>query len=411
MMASAIKIEHVSKQYRIGTINHGMLYKDIQSGLARLFGKPDPHTKIGKEHFLDSPDRFWALRDICFDIEQGDRIGIIGRNGAGKSTLLKLISRITAPTEGRLFIRGKVSSLLEVGTGFHPELTGRDNIYLSGAIQGMKAKDIERKIDEIIEFSEIGKFIDTPVKRYSSGMFVRLGFSVAAFLESDIIIADEILAVGDAAFQQKCLEKLKSVNADQGRTIIFVSHNMGTISALCEKGVLLRNGSLEAIGAIASVIAEYASSGGENRYANEGIIAQAGIRRAWIEDGEGNSIQEIQNGEQYAICIEVESAFQDDLEIKVLANDELMRPIWAFTNSMYGIKPLSFIGKKVIRLFIENQSISTGAISFEIVLRSFATRDELDSANTLRMPVVFSGYYAAVTKYHEWPFLCRITLQ
>jgi lipopolysaccharide transport system ATP-binding protein len=241
-MSTAIKIDHLSKEYRLGVINHGMLYKDIQSWLARKLGKPDPNAMIGADRFADNVDRFWALKDICLEIGSGDRIGVIGKNGAGKSTLLKILSRITAPTEGLVRIKGRVASLLEVGTGFHPELTGRENVYLNGAILGMKKRDVAKKMDEIVAFSEIEQFIDTPVKRYSSGMYVRLAFSVAAHFDSDILLADEVLAVGDAAFQSKCLGKMDEVSKSEGRTILFVSHNMNFIDTLCSKVIRLEKG-------------------------------------------------------------------------------------------------------------------------------------------------------------------------
>lgn len=256
-MSIAIRAEGLSKEYRLGIINHGVLFRDIQSWIAKKRGLPDPHSKLGSEHFSERPDRFWALKDLSFEIEQGDRVGIIGRNGAGKSTLLKILSRITEPTEGLVKIRGRVASLLEVGTGFHPELTGRDNIYLSGAIRGMKKREIDRKIDEIIDFSEIEKFIDTPVKRYSSGMYVRLGFAVAAHLESEILLADEVLAVGDQAFQEKCLGKMKDVSAEEGRTVLFVSHNLASVASLCGKGIVLDHGTLKFSGGIDEATAQY----------------------------------------------------------------------------------------------------------------------------------------------------------
>lgn len=237
----AIKVENLSKYYRLGVINNGTLFRDIQSWTARKLGKEDPHSKIGSK-YDPSAEGFWALKDLNFEIKKGDRVGIIGHNGAGKSTLLKLLSRITAPTEGSIKISGKISSLLEVGTGFHPELTGRENIYMNGAILGMKKREIDRKIDEIIEFSEIKEHIDTPVKRYSSGMYVRLAFAVAAHLDSDILIADEVLAVGDASFQQKALGKMNDLSTGQGRTVLFVSHNMMQIQNLCNRGIVLEKG-------------------------------------------------------------------------------------------------------------------------------------------------------------------------
>lgn len=239
-----IRAEHLSKYYNLGVINNGTLFRDIQTWWALKRGKEDPHSQIGSHKYDTTKDGFWALKDLNFDIHQGDRVGIIGKNGAGKSTLLKVLSRITAPTEGQVKIKGRVASLLEVGTGFHAELTGRENIYLNGAILGMKRKEVDRKLDEIIAFSEIENHIDTPVKRYSSGMYVRLAFAVAAHLDSEILIADEVLAVGDAAFQKKALGKMNELSTGQGRTVLFVSHNMGQVKNLCTKGIVLDHGEL-----------------------------------------------------------------------------------------------------------------------------------------------------------------------
>lgn len=239
-----IKVENLSKNYKLGVINNGTFFKDLQSFFARLRGKEDPNGKIGAKKLVDGKDEFWALKDLNFEIKKGDRVGIIGHNGAGKSTLLKVLSHITSPTYGRIKIKGKVASLLEVGTGFHPELTGRENIYMNGAILGMKKSEIDKKVDAIIEFSEIGEHIDTPVKRYSSGMYVRLAFAVAAHLDSDILIADEVLAVGDAAFQKKALGKMNSLSTGEGRTVLFVSHNMAQVKNLCNKGIVLKNGTI-----------------------------------------------------------------------------------------------------------------------------------------------------------------------
>jgi lipopolysaccharide transport system ATP-binding protein len=241
-MAPAVQVEKLSKYYRLGVINNGALWKDLQSYFARVFGREDPNLKIGHDTVYDK-DGFWALSDINLEIEQGDRIGIMGKNGAGKSTLLKILSRITAPTGGCFRIKGRIASLLEVGTGFHGELTGRENIFMNGAILGMKRREVSRKLDEIIAFSEIEtQHIDTPVKRYSSGMYVRLGFAIAAHLESEILIADEVLAVGDWNFQQKALGKMQDRSKTQGRTVLFVSHNVGAVSALCNKGLVLEHG-------------------------------------------------------------------------------------------------------------------------------------------------------------------------
>jgi len=241
-MALAVKVENLSKYYNLGVINNKALWKDLQSHLARLMKKEDPNLPIGQVYDKDKKG-FWALSNINMDVEKGDRVAIMGVNGAGKSTLLKILSRITAPTHGCFHVKGKISSLLEVGTGFHPELTGRENIFLNGAILGMKRREVARKMDEIIAFSEIDPHhIDTPVKRYSSGMHVRLGFSVAAHLESSILIADEVLAVGDFGFMQKALGKMKDLSLNGGRTILFVSHNPLAVSTLCNKGVVLEHG-------------------------------------------------------------------------------------------------------------------------------------------------------------------------
>ncbi len=244
MMQTVVQVESLSKEYRLGVINNGRLYRDIQSAWARFRGKEDPWSKIGEEGRFGRRGSFWALKDVSFEVQQGQRVGIIGRNGAGKSTLLKILSRITAPTTGVVRMRGRPVSLLEVGTGFHPELTGRENVLLNGAILGMKKAEILRKFDEIVAFSEIEEFIDTPVKRYSSGMYVRLAFAVAAHLDAEIMIADEVLAVGDTKFQAKCLGKMQDVSENQGRTVLFVSHALGAVKQLCNVGILLEKGQI-----------------------------------------------------------------------------------------------------------------------------------------------------------------------
>ncbi len=251
----AIKVENLSKYYRLGVINSGTLSRDLQSWIYKRLGKEDPNKRIGSRE--SDAEGFWALKDLNFEIKKGDRVGIIGHNGAGKSTLLKMLSQISSPTNGKIYIDGKIASLLEVGTGFNPELTGRENIYLNGAILGMKKKEVDRKIDEIIAFSEIERHIDTPVKRYSSGMYVRLAFAVAAHLDSDILIADEVLAVGDASFQKKALGKMNELSTGQGRTVLFVSHNMSQVKNLCNKGIVLNRGGLAFYGNLNNAINYY----------------------------------------------------------------------------------------------------------------------------------------------------------
>ena len=260
MTAPILRICRVSKRYRLGQIGGTTLREELQRLEAWLLHKADPTTKIGERQYQIG-EAFMALDDVSFDVQKGERLGIIGRNGAGKSTLLKLISRITAPTEGWIGLNGRVASMLEVGTGFHPELTGRENVYLNGAILGMTKQEIDTKIEDIIDFSECSQFIDTPVKRYSSGMYVKLAFSVAAHLDSEILIMDEVLAVGDMAFQKKCLEKMNSVSIAEGRTILYVSHNMATIRQLCEKCAVLDHGKLVYLGEVEEAIKQYADVG------------------------------------------------------------------------------------------------------------------------------------------------------
>lgn len=256
---TVIKIENVKKQYRLGAIGGGTLQGDLQSWWAKVRGKEDPNSKIGQKAH-SSNEKFYALNGINFEVYKGERLGIIGGNGAGKSTTLKLLSRVTAPTEGNIYIKGRISSMLEVGTGFHPELTGRENIYLNGAILGMSKAEVDSKIEDIIDFSECRQFIDTPVKRYSSGMYVKLAFAVAAHLDSEILVMDEVLAVGDMKFQQKCLGKMSDVAESEGRTVLYVSHNMNTIRQLCDRCIVLDHGRVIFDGDVEEAIAIYMDS-------------------------------------------------------------------------------------------------------------------------------------------------------
>ena len=264
MSLTVIKVENLSKQYHLGEVSTGSIAHDINRLWYTARGKEDPYLKLGEENDRTSKgnsEYVWALRDINFEVNKGEILGIVGRNGAGKSTLLKILSRTTTPTTGAIKIRGRVASLLEVGTGFHPELSGRDNIYLNGAILGMKKAEIKKKFDEIVDFAGVERYIDTPVKRYSSGMYVRLAFGVAAHLEPEILIVDEVLAVGDAEFQKKCLGKMKDVSGRDGRTVLFVSHNMTAIKSLCDTGLLLNNGRVETYGRIEAVADKYLQFG------------------------------------------------------------------------------------------------------------------------------------------------------
>ena len=275
-----LKVENVSKEYRLGTIGGGTLKGEIQSKIAKLCKKEDPNLKIGEKAY-ERNERFLALDDVSFSIKKGERIGIIGHNGAGKSTILKLICRVTTPTKGNIYLNGRITSMLEVGTGFHPELTGRENVYLNGAILGMSKSEINKKFDEIIEFSEVGKFIDTPVKRYSSGMKVKLGFAVASHLNSEIMIMDEVLAVGDMAFQRKCLDKMRKVAEEEGKTILYVSHNMQTIRTLCNRCIVLDHGKVVFDGDVEKAISIYMN---HERNSNIEIDYTHIPRRDWLNN-------------------------------------------------------------------------------------------------------------------------------
>lgn len=256
----AIKVENLGKLYRLGEVGTGTISHDLNRWIAKVRGKEDPFAKIGESNDRTQKgdsDYVWALQDVDFEVKKGEVLGIIGRNGAGKSTLLKLLSKVTKPTSGNIKVNGRIASLLEVGTGFHPEMTGRENIFLNGAIMGMTKKEIRSKFDEIVSFAGVERYVDTPVKRYSSGMYVRLAFSVAAHLEPEILIVDEVLAVGDAEFQKKCLGKMKDVSVNEGRTVLFVSHNLPAVNQLCNRVLYLKNGRFNAIGNTEEMLSRY----------------------------------------------------------------------------------------------------------------------------------------------------------
>src|SRR5574344_1771410 len=260
MSNNVIEFDHVGKQYILGSIGTGTLSQDLNRWWARVRGKEDPFLRIGETNDRTQKGNsafVWALRDISFNVEQGDVVGIIGKNGAGKSTLLKILSRVTSPTVGSIKVKGRIASLLEVGTGFHPEMTGRENIFMNGSIMGMTKAEIKSKFDEIVDFAGVEKYVDTPVKRYSSGMIVRLGFAIAAHLEPEILVVDEVLAVGDAEFQKKAIGKMQDVSRGEGRTVLFVSHNMASMQQLCNIGMLLGNGMILKTGTMSDVISYY----------------------------------------------------------------------------------------------------------------------------------------------------------
>ncbi len=281
----AIKIENLSKQYRLGVVSTGTLSHDLNRWwTTKILRKEDPYLKIGEVNdraTKGDSEYVWALKDINMEIKQGDVVGIIGKNGAGKSTLLKLLSRVTSPTTGTISYKGRIASLLEVGTGFHPELTGRENIYMNGAIMGMSRAEITRKLDEIVDFSGCERYLDTPVKRYSSGMTVRLGFAIAAHIEPDILVVDEVLAVGDAEFQKKAIGKMQDVSKGEGRTVLFVSHNMASVKSLCTIGYRLQNGLIVDAGDIDTVVSHYLR--GDNQIANHKIWNEPEVKKNGFE--------------------------------------------------------------------------------------------------------------------------------
>ncbi|GAB5400451.1 MAG: hypothetical protein Aureis2KO_20360 [Aureisphaera sp.] len=318
-----LKAENISKQYRLGLVGLGTVRHDLNRFWHRIRGKEDPYLSLGAVNDRSEKathEYVWALRDINFEVKQGEILGIIGKNGAGKSTLLKLLSRVTTPTTGVIKSRGRIASLLEVGTGFHPELTGRENIYLNGAILGMTRAEINAKIDEIIDFSGCEMYIDTPTKRYSSGMTVRLGFAVAAHLEPDILVVDEVLAVGDAEFQKKAIGKMQDISTGEGRTVLFVSHNMGSVQSLCTRGILLENGSIAFEGNIEDVVSTYLSKG--KKQAGQNIAERTDrvggdifrFTDCKIYDEKEVEVKDLLSGNEYVIKV----SFRSEEELKGL---------------------------------------------------------------------------------------------
>jgi lipopolysaccharide transport system ATP-binding protein len=330
---TVISVENVSKSYLLG---HNSLGREQYTALRDVLAR-NTRTLFRKTRDMltgrpivqgDEIEEFWALKDVSFEINRGDRVGVIGKNGAGKSTLLKILSRITEPTRGRIKITGRVASLLEVGTGFHPELSGRENIFLNGSILGMSRREIQKKFDEIVAFAEVEKFLDTPVKRYSSGMYVRLAFAVAAHLEPEVLIVDEVLAVGDAQFQKKCLGKMEEVSSKEGRTVLFVSHNMGAVRGLCSNALWLENGVVKKFGPAGSVVGEYLDMGTGGNDFNSSAISSGDkfcFRKVIVRDSDDRETRIIKPGESFAI------------ELHYTAKERLERPFfWVDVIGPYG---------------------------------------------------------------------------
>lgn len=317
-----VKFENVGKQYRLGVVGTGTLSHDLNRWFqTSVLRKEDPYLKVGESNDRTKKglsDYVWALKDINFEVEKGDVLGIVGRNGAGKSTLLKLLSNVTVPTVGEIKIKGRIASLLEVGTGFHPELTGRENIFMNGSIMGMTKKEIKRKLDEIVDFAGVERYLDTPTKRYSSGMTVRLGFAIAAFLEPEILVVDEVLAVGDAEFQKKAIGKMQDVAKGEGRTVLFVSHNMASVKSLCNKGVILQNGTVAETGDIEYIVGRYLDSLSDesgvdlfDRKQREGTNDAKFVKIETISSGKASNTVVMGKDVKFRVEVESKCAFED----------------------------------------------------------------------------------------------------
>jgi lipopolysaccharide transport system ATP-binding protein len=375
-MATAIKVENLAKAYQLGDFGTGTISRDLERFWAKLRGKEDPFLRIGEVNDRTAKgknDIVWSLKDLNFEVQQGDAVGIVGRNGAGKSTLLKILSRVTTPTTGRIRIKGRIASLLEVGTGFHPELSGKENVYLNGAILGMRRSEIKRKFDEIVGFAGVERYIDTPVKRYSSGMYVRLAFAVAAHLESEILIVDEVLAVGDAEFQKKCLGKMDEVSRGEGRTVLFVSHNMAAVKKFCKRGIYLDKGMIRDYASIDQVIDNYSAFNKVARsiyqLAEPGGGKAAFASRIAIEDAGGLPATEIEVGAPWQVRISF------TLKVAVAhfiiafgisnAQDEILRTTWSSPSDLPAGDYEAVLREDSIWLATGVYSLSLGLSTFE----------------------------------------------
>lgn len=379
-----IKLENVSKQYRLGNVGTGTLSHDLNRFFAKALGKEDPTMKVGVSNRLDTVDgRYvWALKDVNLEICDGEVLGIVGKNGAGKSTLLKLMSRVTSPTTGDIKIKGRIASLLEVGTGFHPELTGKENIYLNGAILGMTKKEISSKFDEIVDFSGVKKYVDTPVKRYSSGMYVRLAFAVAAHLEPEILIVDEVLAVGDAEFQKKAIGKMQSVSRS-GRTVLFVSHNLTAVEQLCTKGILMQNGTLKMEGPVHDVTSAYKQmSVDENELRRSGTRVMEFLDYK-MTDGNGKTIDEVFLGDNFMVSTNFKAVEpMDSCDMSLDIRNDSNEFIGHITNAddSFEIKNISKGNTRSVSVMVKNICFSPGTYYISLWLgNSYGTFDYIEN--------------------------------
>jgi lipopolysaccharide transport system ATP-binding protein len=389
-MSVAIKVEHVSKQYRLGLVGSGTMRDDMERWWYRMRGKEDPTLKLGETNDRSKAgesDYVWALRDINFEVQQGEVLGIIGKNGAGKSTLLKLLSRVTAPTIGHIKAKGRIASLLEVGTGFHPELTGKENIFLNGAIMGMKKHEIARKLDEIVDFAGVERYLETPVKRYSSGMYVRLAFAVAAHLEPEILIVDEVLAVGDAEFQKKCMGKMQSVSAGEGKTILFVSHNMAFVKNLCKDCIHLKNGTVQAIGTAEEMVNLYLNEQMHNTSSNRTGGTSLYLRSLNMRSKDEKEIDTPVLGEPLIFDLK----YQIHAELKnttfaVCFNDSAGKRVVSYWTEFIGQRFDLQPGSISIRIEVEKFKLTPGV--YEIVIYAGAENRPLEQLNNFKKVTV-----------------------
>lgn len=366
----AIKIENLSKQYRLGVVGTGTLSHDLKRWwTTNILGKEDPYLKIGEVNdraHKGQSEYVWALKDINLEIEQGDVVGIIGKNGAGKSTLLKILSRVTKPSTGSIRYKGRIASLLEVGTGFHPEMTGRENIFMNGAIMGMSRAEISRKLDEIVDFAGVERYLDTPVKRYSSGMTVRLGFSIAAHLEPDILVVDEVLAVGDAEFQKKAIGKMQDVSKGGGRTVLFVSHNLGSIKMLCNKGVLLENGFITYKGDTDHTVKEYLNSNNKSEgYAAKSEVKNKEVYISSIVVSDSNDIpkSDFLCNEPVNVLVDINANIIIDNTFRIL-----IRIVDGFNQVLFSCEKELDEERKKYKLIINKESLVKGSYSINAIV-------------------------------------------
>jgi lipopolysaccharide transport system ATP-binding protein len=417
MAEVVIEFEDVSKQYRLGVVGTGTLSHDLNRFIARIRGREDPTRKVGVANKLNeqSGDYVWALKDINFSLNDGEVLGVVGKNGAGKSTLLKLLSRVTAPTTGEIRIKGRIASLLEVGTGFHPELTGKENIFLNGAILGMTKREISSKFDEIVDFSGVSKYVNTPVKRYSSGMYVRLAFAVAAHLEPEILIVDEVLAVGDAEFQKKAIGKMQSVSRS-GRTVLFVSHNLTAVEQLCKKGILLQNGMLKMEGPIHEITTAYKKSS-----VNENDLKRSGTRMIVFDkyimaDTEGTVTDEIRLGDSFKVTAYFTAQEKMDytnltLDIRNDANEFIGHVTNA--DDLFEIKSIEKAKQTKVSVLVKDVSFAPGTYYISLWLgNNYGTFDYIENCirftikqgeQFIRRPYPFDKRAKAVLK-SSWKF-------